>query len=290
MKPDPLVTIYMPTCNRVAAVQRAAESVLNQTYRNLELIVVADGCVDGTVDYLRGLAQQDARVKWLANETRKGAPACRNAALRMASGEFVTGLDDDDAFTSTRVEAFVRHWQLLEHSGELVNFIYAQSLILTERGSTVSRRASRVSVEDLFRQNSIGNQVFTRTQHLLDLGGFDEALPALQDLDCWIRLVKARGSGHLLDCPSYIFNDFDTADRITRSKKNRFRTATEVISAKHPEVGSLCKQRLMLQYLSGYYRFRISPPDLFRYFSWGIGPKAWMGLLRTLVDRVVIPH
>ncbi len=97
------VSLYVPTHNRLALVQLAAESVLEQDYADLDLIIVGDGSIDGTFEHLKSLSASEKRVSALRKETPMGAPKSRNRAILCARGDFVTGLDDDDYFAPPRM-------------------------------------------------------------------------------------------------------------------------------------------------------------------------------------------
>src|SRR4030067_1733348 len=105
-----LVTVYIPTKNRLELLQRAIKSVQTQTYPNIELIVVDDGSTDGTREYL----EKEVGVgnfKAIFHDKSLGACATRNAAIKSSRGELITGLDDDDYFLSDRrIELFVEKW------------------------------------------------------------------------------------------------------------------------------------------------------------------------------------
>src|SRR5262249_16868784 len=89
----PLVSVVLPTRNRVALVTRAVASVLGQSYPNWELIVVIDGSDDGTLQALERF--DDPRITVLYQE-QQGQAAARNAALEKASGDYIVYLDDDN--------------------------------------------------------------------------------------------------------------------------------------------------------------------------------------------------
>ncbi len=109
---EPLVTIYIPTYNRVELLKRAIDSVLTQTYKNIEIIIVDDCSPDTTIQFLEKLTKKDSRVRYFQNEKNSGACVSRNKAILEAKGEFITGLDDDDYFLPNRVEDFVSYWKL----------------------------------------------------------------------------------------------------------------------------------------------------------------------------------
>ncbi len=92
----PCVSVIMPAWNAEATVSFAAHSILGQTWRPLELIIVDDASTDGTWAALRAIAAQDSRVKLLRNPVNVGPYVSKNRALALATGRFVTGHDADD--------------------------------------------------------------------------------------------------------------------------------------------------------------------------------------------------
>ena len=91
----PTVSVIMPVYQVAAYVERAARSVLGQTYADLELIAVDDGSTDGSGAVLDALAREDPRLIAL-HQPNAGAPAARNRALEIARGEYVCFADADD--------------------------------------------------------------------------------------------------------------------------------------------------------------------------------------------------
>ena len=90
---SPLVSIYIPTYNRLDILKRAIRSVLDQSYAKLELIVVDDCSTDSTNEYLEDLSKRDFRLVHLRNSDNQGACVSRNRAIEYARGEFITGLE-----------------------------------------------------------------------------------------------------------------------------------------------------------------------------------------------------
>src|ERR1700733_12057469 len=100
-----LVTIYLPTRNRVDLLAKAVDSVLRQTHNEIELIVVNDASTDATADFLCQRSLVDSRLIHFNNAVARGAPASRNLAIDKAKGALVTGLGDDDKFLPARLGA-----------------------------------------------------------------------------------------------------------------------------------------------------------------------------------------
>ena len=106
MKADPLVSVIMPVYNGQAFVRSAIKSVLDQSYINLELLVVNDGSLDGTEGIVLDLMAQDPRVRYFHQENR-GVSAARNAGLQRMQGAFFCFLDADDVFPANSIASRV---------------------------------------------------------------------------------------------------------------------------------------------------------------------------------------
>lgn len=97
----PLVSIVMPSYNAEKTIGRAIESVLNQTYKNIELVVVNDGSVDGTLEKIR--EYKDTRIR-VVNQPNGGLSNARNTGINHASGDYLTFIDSDDWYEETFIE------------------------------------------------------------------------------------------------------------------------------------------------------------------------------------------
>jgi len=110
----PLVSVIVPAYNAGSRLQIALDSLLRQSWTQLEIIVVDDGSSDNTAEIALAYAAKDPRVQFLANETNQGAYASRNNGMRAAKGEFVTVHDSDDWSHPQKLERQMR--ELLENS------------------------------------------------------------------------------------------------------------------------------------------------------------------------------
>lgn len=99
---EELVSIIMPSYNTANYIMNSIQSVLNQTYKNWELIIVDDCSSDDTLKLLSNL--NDARIKVLVNEKNSGAAISRNKALKAANGKWIAFLDSDDLWESNKLE------------------------------------------------------------------------------------------------------------------------------------------------------------------------------------------
>lgn len=229
MNDMPLVSIYVPTYNRIELLKRALQSVLNQNYQNIEVIVVDDKSSDGTQAFLTELVKKDPRVKSIFKEVNSGACISRNLAIESATGEFITGLDDDDYFLPGRVSCFVENRHLLNK----YSFLYTHFLTLTKRGQYKKTRyldmamPDEITPQDLLFKNIIGNQCFTYTKRIKDAGKFTPDMPAWQDMDLFYRLLMNtdQKKAKLLRQSLYVQDTSHDLNRITLSNKDKIHRA-----------------------------------------------------------------
>jgi glycosyltransferase involved in cell wall biosynthesis len=119
MNNQPLVSVILPTYNRVKYIRKAIESVLGQTYRNLELIIINDGSNDKTSKVIYGFAKKDQRVKTIKNETNIGLVKSLNKGITKSKGKYIARIDDDDVWSDK---------QKLEKQIEFLEQFYNYSL------------------------------------------------------------------------------------------------------------------------------------------------------------------
>ena len=189
MKEDYLVTVVIPTHNRSDLLPRAIRSVLGQTYKNLECIVVDDASNDGTEQVVREF--EDNRLIYLRHETSLHASAARNSGIKKARGEFLAFLDDDDEWLPQKLE---KQLGLITSSSEQVGLVYCW-LDCYEEEQLVSQRHPKLR-GNIFKQTldrqPIGNSstLLVRRSVIETVGGFDESLPRGNDGDFIRRICR----------------------------------------------------------------------------------------------------
>ena len=106
---NPLVSIIIPIYNTAKYLPRCLDSVLNQTYQNLEIILIDDGSTDQSSAIIDDYAQKDSRIK-IFHQKNAGQSAARNTGLKKATGDFVSFIDSDDAIAKTFVEKLLQSY------------------------------------------------------------------------------------------------------------------------------------------------------------------------------------
>lgn len=226
MSNKPLVSVYITTKNRCVLLQRAIDSVIAQTWPNIEIIICDDGSEDGTDKLIHEYTTRHDNIIYLKNDYSRGACFSRNRAIEKAQGLYITGLDDDDYFFSHRVE------KLMAAFNPDYAFVCSTYIRKTNDGSKhVKDGVGKLTLSDLLHYNRVGNQVLSLTERFKQVGGFDESLPAFQDYDMWVRMLNQFGSGVKILEPLYVFDISHANERISASP--RLQEGYKLFLAKH---------------------------------------------------------
>lgn len=188
----PLISVILPTYNRARQLMDSVDSVLKQSYKNLELIVVDDGSEDESVSVIRTIA--DSRLKLIVLPQNKGANAARNTGIRASMGEYVCFQDSDDLWHVHKLHVQIEDMQ---RSKAKVGFC-AFERFDHDRRQAIPKKGYRIPTgkNDLSKHVLKGSFIGCPTllierTLLLELGGFDENLRRLQDWELSIRLCFA---------------------------------------------------------------------------------------------------
>jgi glycosyltransferase involved in cell wall biosynthesis len=275
------VSVYVPTKNRLDLLRLAVNSVLGQTYPDVELIIVDDASTDGTWPYLLSLPGLYPNVKVFRNESSRGACVARNIAIRASTGDFVTGLDDDDEFLPDHLNSLISYWKVLTHGGgQAPACLYTQCVYRNGSSLRESRKMSNASAEDLIDVNAIGNQIFAPREHFLGAGLFDEGMPAWQDFEFFYRILRIYGKARLLDRATYVFDVTPRPDRISSGQKGKIMKAARLMIQKHANGNDRVAQRLLLQVYGDYYGFAVGWRDVWGFARLGL----WKGGYRRMMS------
>ncbi len=186
---EPLVTVVIPTRNRLKYLREAVESVRRQTYLNWELIVVDDASEDGTRNWLRALA--DPRIRAFRQPEHLERSAARNRGLAAARGEYVVFLDDDDRLRSRAITRLLR---AIEQHPDAV-FSAGARAVFDDRGNRARVPHPRIPFtrREPWRDVLIGwgsgqGQTLFRSGTLRSAGGWDERLAGAEDHELLLRI------------------------------------------------------------------------------------------------------
>ena len=181
-----LVSVIMPVYNRIDTVKSAIDSVLEQSYKNIELIIVDDGSNDGTKELLENI--DDPRIILQRNESRKGVSNARNRGLEVAKGKYIAYLDSDNVWDSRYVAAMVGAFINLPDAEVLYS---GQLLFKGKNKHPFAVRFGSFNRSLLTNRNYIDLNALCHTKDINKrIGGFDESLIRLVDYDLIMRMSE----------------------------------------------------------------------------------------------------
>jgi len=184
---NPTVSVVIPTYNRWPMLGAAVDSVLAQSYREFELIVVDDGSTDETATEL---AKLGSRLRYVYQD-RGGVSAARNTGVRQSRGRLIAFLDSDDLWQPDKLKIQAHFMQSLPEAQ-----ICQTDEIWIRRGVRVNPRIKhRKPSGDIFEESLalclVSPSAVMLTRELFDRsGGFDESLPVCEDYDLWLRIAR----------------------------------------------------------------------------------------------------
>lgn len=189
------LSVVIPAYNREKELPKCIDSVLSQTYKDFEIVIVDNGSTDNSKDIVQSYINQDSRVKYFWQENSGSPAGSRNTGIKNALGEWVVFLDSDDYWYETKLEEVCHKIDNL--SDEYIAISHYEDkeidcikVVTLEHGKNLSDLPYD---ELLFKGNSLSTSAMTvRKEKLLEVGLFDTRKDyfAVEDYDMWMRLAK----------------------------------------------------------------------------------------------------
>lgn len=219
------VSVIIPTYNRAEFLEDAVHSVLNQTHTELECIVVDGGSTDHTRAVLDSI--DDVRLHPILRDHPRGISSARNAGLESASGDCIVFLDDDDRLETKAVQVLL---DTVSGQPSTCGGAYAAQRRAYESGNSRDHTVPDGRVEHYEDARIRGPScTLVRNDVIDDIGGFDETLPAREDVDFWIRLFN---SYHLIGVNRVLYERRDHNNQLSKDT-DKMATGTELLIEKH---------------------------------------------------------
>ncbi|MGI9235413.1 MAG: glycosyltransferase family 2 protein [Woeseiaceae bacterium] len=227
---QPAVSVVIPAYNRANFLGDAITSVINQTFADLEIIVVDDGSTDDTRAVVDNLA--DDRIRYIRHDENKGANAARNTGIRLARGRYIAFQDSDDRWSPQKLQ---RQIVSCKSSAAKVSFC-AFNRHVGASSTKVPKDSYRIpsGLNDLQQQVTRGSFISCQTlmidrELVLSVGGFDESLPRLQDWELCLRLAPV-ATIYFLD---EVLVDVNRSDDSISSDLRKYIQSAEQILSRH---------------------------------------------------------
>jgi len=253
----PLVSVIVPTYNRPDSLPEALDSIVKQTFENIEVIVVNDGGCD--VQNAIEAASENVDLTYVRHPNNKGLPATRNTGIRKARGKYISYLDDDDILYPDHIQTLT---DFLDTTAYHVAYTDAYRILQEKRNGTYITLAKEIYYSQDFNRDYFLVASYIAVQTIMHekacfekTGYFDESLTTHQDLDMWIRLSHNYEFAHIPKVTSE-FKEKNDGISITSSDKLRRLTNLELIYKRYskwasPKVRYL--QRRVLQRMYANY-------------------------------------
>lgn len=224
-----MISVIIPTYNRDYVIERSIRSVLNQTYRDIELIIVDDCSTDGTEKLVKAIAQEDDRLRYVKLGTRSGQCLARNTGVGMAQGDYIAFQDSDDAWRPNKLKmqldallktnADVCTCRFERHNYEqMFDVIYP----------TIP--AGFISRQMLIMDSRVSTQTILAKRAVFDNFMFDPEMPRLVDYEWTIRASELY-QFFLVD--DVLVDVFLQDDSITRTSREMLVNCCSLIWKKH---------------------------------------------------------
>ena len=193
----PVISVVMPTYNRIDLLPRSIESILNQTYQDFEFIIVDDGSTDGSVSLIQAYQKKDKRIRLIQNNKNRGIPYSRNRGMDAARGKYVAIMDSDDFSEPDRLQKSMRFFQ--KHPDyHAVNSVYHE---MGKKGINNWVPPKRWEIifnfSNYYTNLAVYDLNFVRSHHIR----YDETLISAEDYDFWSKIWLAGGKLGMINEP-----------------------------------------------------------------------------------------
>ena len=186
-KNEPLVSVIIPAYNAEKCVGYTLDTVINQTYKNLEIIIVNDCSTDKTLDVLNEYAKKDKRIRVMSNDKNSGVAETRNNALKAATGEYIAFIDADDIWALEKIEKQLNF--MLEND---YKFTYTSYGFIDNEGNPTCKPfivPKEVTFKALLKQNVINTSTILVKKELWGERFFhDDHLH--EDFIMWLEILR----------------------------------------------------------------------------------------------------
>ena len=181
-----MISVIIPTYNRAATILESVNSVLTQTYSDIELIIIDDGSTDNTEEIIKSIP--DKRIVYL-KQTQQGACIARNHGIDVAKGQYIAFNDSDDIWVSDKLEkqleclksshADVVYCGMERHVGNKVHYFPADQ-----------KKGEKLTLEKLLSRNKVSTQTILMKREITDAIRFDSTYMRFQDWDFVLRILE----------------------------------------------------------------------------------------------------
>ncbi len=241
------VSVVIPTYNRANLLCKAIDSVLAQTFKDFEIIVVDDGSTDDSRNSMS--KQYGTKIKFIHQE-RKGVSAARNRGILESSGEFVAFLDSDDSWLTQKLEKQIAYFE--KAKDVVLQYSLAKIIDEDQHLEWIEPKDTSLTLDDFLNKETFlpASTVILKKSVLIELGGFNERLETLEDLELWLRIVDKYPIGFIPEVFALIKRHPDNAMKQMNKMHLGYVAVFQYILDKHKNklISPFVKDKLSLNY------------------------------------------
>jgi len=194
-----LVSVIIPTYNRGYCIKYSVESVLNQTYSNIECIIVDDGSTDDTKKIIESIV--DNRIRYIYLSDNGGPSRARNIGVELARGKYIAFNDSDDIWYACKLEEQMYKFCNMANFGMVYcDYLYKgaqKEVIMPPNIYDISELEGDI-FQSLLNDNKIGTPtILVKKECIQDVGGFNENLKSLEDWEFVLRIANKYSIGYI---------------------------------------------------------------------------------------------
>jgi glycosyltransferase involved in cell wall biosynthesis len=253
---NPLISIVVPTFNRASTVGYCLNSIFNQTYENIEIIVVDDCSTDKTIEVVKGY--HDPRIRCIALEKNLGAQAARNTGIKEATGDWIAFQDSDDEWLPDKLERQVAVLSKIAFNpftvihSNAITFSYKYNVKRIWHLPVIEGKNDNVyplllaNPGPMFQSLLVSKSVLERINYL------DENVPSYQEWDTSILLAKYCRFIHIQE-PLFVYH-LHNEDTISKDMKGDFLGYKYIIEKHEGDIKTYCGEKIWNQHLLSLLR------------------------------------
>lgn len=237
-----LVSIILPTYNGAKWIQKSIQSVISQSYKDWELIVIDDGSTDNTATIVANMSQNDTRIKYIKNTVNSGIQKTLNNGLKQANGVYIARIDDDDMWADT--DKLYKQVEFLNNNPDHV--LVGTGVVIVDEGNNELFRYLVPTTNESIQKRLLGKNCFVHSSVMfkksavMQFGGYSEDAEEkhFEDYDLWLKLGTI---GKLANLPTY---------SVRYTMRNNSLSAVNRVEVFHKLIGHLKKYKKSYK---GYY-------------------------------------
>lgn len=227
---DPKVSVIMSVFNDERFLSKAIQSILNQTYKNFEFIIIDDASNDRSPGIIQEYSKEDNRIKYISNEINRGLPKNLNRMIGVAKGSYIARMDADEISTQNR---FQEQFDYLESHPDYA-VVASWYVIIDDNDDEIAKiqvpTNGEYLVDDFIEKGPrfCHGSVMMRKGALIRAGKYREEFRYVQDLDLWLRMAE---TNNFFVIPKFLYHRRLSLGMIEKTKIKRFYAACAKESA-----------------------------------------------------------